>query len=203
MYIITKILQNKLKTITNSLNWMQRECINIYNDYWKTDASTLIPGLADNDTPATVEYHLTKDEFTNAITFCEKLNNFFTNQAVSTADNRQICVRVKYGSAANLASPLSNATEELGKRIYFLFTSVLDMYVEIQDAIEIYFDNEIGDIIAVIDSDRIVYGSEMTSSELVAIITLIQEFKDMIENAAVTSGDYSSTISKWERLGQI
>lgn len=203
MYVITKVLQNKLKTIANSLSWMQRECIDIYNDYWKTDASTLVPALATGTTPATVEYHLTKEEYINAITFCEEFDDFFTNEAVTQTDFRQTCIRVKYGSAADLGTPTSNAVEELGKRIYALCIAVLELYNDAKDATEIYFDNEISDIIAVIDTERIVYGSEMTKDDLSSMITLLQEFMDMIGNAAVTQGDYSAIIAKWERLSII
>jgi hypothetical protein len=44
------------------------------------------------------------------------------------------------------------------------------------------------------------YVGEMTSSELSAAITLIEQFKKMINNEAVTTGNYVSTLAKWERL---
>ncbi len=66
-----------------------------------------------------------------------------------------------------------------------------------------YFDNEVGDAITNLDNQRIIYGSEMTKSDLTNAITLLQEFHKMLENTAVTQGDYSSTVSKWERLSVI
>jgi hypothetical protein len=79
----------------------------------------------------------------------------------------------------------------------------IEIYRQSQNALELYFDNEVGDIVSVLDAQRIVYGSEMTVSDLSSAITLLQQFNNFMGNSAVTTGDYSSTISKWNRLDEI
>lgn len=197
---ITKILQNKIINIMTSFEVSMKECKEIYNAYWKTDATTKIVALSTGTDPATQETHLTKDEYIGGITYCENLNNFFQNIAVGTTDYRQIIEKIHYGSAATLATPLSVATEALGTRIYNLALDTIEIYKLSTEIIEIYFDNEVGDAIASLDNQRIVYGSEMTKDDLVLAVVMLQEFNKMIDNQAVTQGDYSATISKWKRL---
>jgi len=203
MQTVTKLLQNNMKTIMNSLKFMEKECKEIYDVYWKTDVNTQIGALVNGTDPATVNTHLTKTEYLGGITYCEDLNDFFQNGAVTTTDYKQSIYRIQYGSAAVLADELSPATEATGTRIYDLCLNVLEIYKQGKDIINLYYDNEVGDMITSIDSQRIVPGSEMTKDDLASAITLIEEFIGMLDNEAVTQSLYSSTVSKWERLDTI
>lgn len=196
---ITELLQSDLIGIMNTLKSLQRECKNIYDSYWKTDANTNVSGLSLDTDPAAKTAKLTKKDYTDGITFCQDFNDFFNNTAVTTSDYYQILVKIQYGDA-DLTTPLSEATESIGDRLKQLALNCLDLYNQVLDTIDMYYDNEIGDILAVIDDDRIVYGSNMTKVELSDALTLLQQYVNMLSNSAVTTGDYSTTIGSWQRL---
>lgn len=202
MQQITVLLQNNIKTIMTSLASMQRECKSIYDSYWKTMANTTVSGLSTDATPATVASKLTKKNYIDAITLSESLNNFFQNAAVTTGDYLQTSVNAKYGNAV-LGSAIDVPTESIGDRLKQLCLDCIEIYRQSQNVLDLYFDNEVGDIVAVLDAQRIVYGSEMTVSDLSSAITLLQQFNNFMGNSIVTAGDYSSTISKWNRLDEI
>jgi len=196
---ITVQLQNNIITIKNSLKTMEIECASIYDDYWKTDANTTISGLATGTTPATVESNLTKQNYIDGITFSENLEKFFTNTAVSQSDYLQTIGQIKYGDAV-LETQHTVATESIGTRIKQLCLDALEIYKQSLDITNMYFDNEVSDCVAVWDNHRIVYGCEMTKIELSNMITLLQQYQNMIGNSAVTPGDYSATLSVLDRL---
>lgn len=202
MQQITVLLQNNIKTIMTSLASMQRECKSIYDSYWKTMANTTVSGLSTDATPATVTSKFTKKNYIDAITLSESLNNFFQNAAVTTGDYLQTAVTAKYGNAV-LGSAIDVPTESIGDRLKQLCLDCIEIYRQSQNVLDLYFDNEVGDIVAVLDAQRIVYGSEMTVSDLSSAMTLLQQFNNFMSNSIVTAGDYNSTISKWNRLDEI
>ena len=196
---MTVLLQNNIITIKDSLKTMQRECDDIYDAYWKTDATTLITGLSSGTDPATVESKLTKDTYLGGITLAENLNKFFTNVAVSQSDYLQTINQIKYGNAV-LETQLSVAVEGIGTRIKQMCLDALEVYKQSLDITDMYFDNEIGDAVAVWEDHRIVYGCEITKLELSNTITMLQQYQNMVNNSAVTQGDYSATLATLDRL---
>ena len=130
--------------------------------------------------------------------FAANLDKFFSNQAVAQSDYLQTIEQIKYGNA-ELVTQLSEATEQIGTRIKQLCLDALEIYKQILDAIDLYFKNEIGDMLAVMDSHRIFSGAEMNVSDLTAAITLFQQFQNMIENSAVATAEYGGTIAIWEK----
>ena len=199
MQQVTVLLQNSIITIAESMMSLQRECADIFDSYWKTDANTTISGLATGTTPATVDSKLTKQDYIDGITFAENLEKFFTNTAVSQADYLQTINKVKYGDAT-LETQHTVATESLGTRIKQMCLDALEIYKQTLDTTELYFDNEIGDALAVMDSHRIMFGCEMTVSDLSNTITMFQQYQNMIQNSSVSTGDYSATLSALVRL---
>ena len=196
---ITVQLQNNIITIKDSLKTMELECAGIYDAYWKTDANTTVSGLATGTTPATVESNLTKQNYIDGLTFSENLEKFFTDTAVAQADYLQTINQIKYGNAV-LESQLTTATESIGTRIKQICLDALEIHKQSFDITNMYFDNEVGDCVTVWDNHRIVYGCEMTKIELSNMITMLQQYQNMISNAAVTPGDYSATLSVLDRL---
>lgn len=203
MYNITGLLQNEIRALFTIFKDAGREAKSIYDGYWKTDANTKVTGLSSGTDPATVETHLTKDEYANGITLCEELDDFFTNSAVTTTDFLQHATRCKYGSAGTLATQLSNATEKIGTRLYDLCTVLIDALETALNIIDLYYDNEVGDIVSALDDQRIIFGSEMTKTDLVNAITLLEQFENFMNNSVVTTADYFATIAKWDRLTTI
>lgn len=199
---VTSIIQNQIIDIVADLAVVQRECIDIYNSYWKTDASTLVPALTNDTDPATVNSKLTKAEYISGITFCEDLNDFFQNGAVTTTDYAQTCYKIKYGNA-DLATQLSEAVENIGDRVLQICLDAIQLRIDMQNVVDIYFDEEVGDTVSALDGERIIYGSDMVRNDLSNIITLFQQFENMMANSAVTSGDYSAMISKWSKYSKI
>lgn len=199
---ITKNLQNDIKSAMDSFAGIQRECKDIYDAYWKTDANSEISGLATGSTPATVSTKLTKDMYTNALSLMEDLNDFFQNGSLTTTDYMAYCEKVKYGDTA-ASSILSEATEALGDRIKQVCIDLITLYKSTKNIEKLYFDSGISTALSSLANDIIVFGSSMTKSELILAITFFQEFHNFMDNAAVTQGDYSATISKWKRIEEI
>ena len=198
MNTITQILQNDIIEVMDALDLMQIECKNIYDAYWKTDANTTVSGLSTDVTPATVASNLTKKNYQDGITLAEQLNKFFTNQAITQADYLQTCVQIQYGNA-DLETQLTEATEKIGNRVLQFALDVQTLYKKTQMAVSLYYDEEIGDCVGVMDAHRILYGSDMIISDLASAITLFQEFKDFMTNATVTTADYSTTVGIWDK----
>jgi len=197
--ITTKKAQIDIKTIMTGMLWLKEESRGIYNAYWDTDASTLVPALATGTTGATVASKLTKDEFINGITFVEDLDNFFTNSAVTQTDYLGTCNKLQYGSA-NISTEVSNATENLGTRLQTLGINCISYFRNARDVLAFYTNNELGDLISSLDTQRIVPGSDMTVDDLNSGITLVEQFKKMINNEVVTTSLYEATVAKWQRF---
>jgi hypothetical protein len=197
--ITTKKAQIDIKAFMDGMLWLKEESRGIYNAYWDTDANTKVSGLATGTTGATVASKLVKDEYTSGITFVEDLEDFFTNSAVTQTDYLGTCNKLRYGTAS-ITTEVSNATEQLGTRLQTLGINCIGYYREARDILAFYTNNELGDMIANLDSQRIVPGSAMTKDDLNLGITLVEQFKKMLNNEAVTTGLYEATVAKWQRF---
>lgn len=198
-FITTKKIQIDIKSFMDGMLWLKETSKCIYDAYWDTDASTLVPALASGVSGATVESSLTKDEFVNGITFIEDLVDLFSNGAVSQADYLGTCNKLQYGSAS-ITVPLSNATEALGTRLQTLGINCIGYYHDARNILNFYTNNELGDMISSLDAQRIVPGSDMTVSDLNAGITLVEQYKKMINNEVVSQALYEATVATWQRF---
>jgi len=195
---VTSNLQTDIKSFMTSCESLINEAPAIYNLYWKSGASSDLSSLADGDA-ATVSTKLTKGELTTGLAFVEQLDNFFQNSAVTQSDYLGSLYPIYYGN--NEASAVvSTAVEAMGSRLYDLTSMCLELLNQGKTIEAEYNANEISDCVAVWEDERIVYGSEMTKVELSSAITLIQQFMKVLENQAVTAGDYESTVRQWGRL---
>lgn len=197
-YNITNQLQEHIAEVAESMMLIEEESKDIGKVYWSTDANTVIGALGASDA-ATLATTLTKTEYLSGVTLAEELEDFFFNEAVSTSDYIQNCEKIKYGSAATGVNR-GNATEALGSRIYQVALDCIELYKSCRHILRLYSQNEVGDMIANLDTHRIIPGSEMTRDELNSGITLVEQFKKMMNNEAVTQGDYSATLAKWHRF---
>jgi hypothetical protein len=192
-------LQTDIRSIVTSFETLQRECTNIHASYFKSDASTTLGAKADGD-PVTVTTKLTKLEFINGITFCEELDDFFTNQAVEQADYLATCENIKYGND-EATSVLSIAVEALGDRLYQVAIDSITLFNSCLDILDLYNDTEIATAASGLSNQTVMFGASMTKSQLSLAMTMIEQFKKMINNEVVTQGDYASTIQKWQNIG--
>jgi len=197
--VTTKKVQIDIKTLMEGMLWLKEESRGIYNAYWDTDASTLVPALSTGTTGATVSSNLTKDEYIAGIGFVEDLDDFFSNSAVTQTDYLQTCNKLRYGSAS-ISTEVSNATESLGARLQTLGINCIGYFRSARDILNFYTNNELGDLISSLDSHRVVPGSAMTVDDLNSGITLVEQFKKMINNEVVTTALYEATVAKWQRF---
>lgn len=197
--VTTKKIQMDIATLMEGMLWLKEESKDIYDAYWDTDASTLVPALSTGTTGATVESKLTKDEFLAGITFVEDADDFFTNTAVTQTDYLQTCNKLQYGSA-NISTEVSNATESLGTRLKTVGINCIGYFHSARNILNFYTNNELGDLISALDTQRIVPGSDMTVDDLSLGITLVEQYKKMINNEVVTTALYEATLGKWQRF---
>jgi len=195
---ITKKLQVEIASVVESMLTMKEEVKSIGKAYWSTNANTLVGALGSTDA-ATLSTKLTKTEYLAGITLCEDLEDFFTNDAVTTTGYQASCMLLKYGSHAT-GTKLSEATEDIGTRMKQVGVDCLELFKKCRNILEMYANNEVGDMIANLDTQRMIPGSEMTKDVLSSGVTLVEQFKKLINNEAVTTGDYSATLAKWQSL---
>lgn len=194
---MVKKLQANILVVIGSLETMWNESVAINKAYWATDANTTIGGLSDSDA-ATYESKLIKSEYVGGITLCVEIEDFFTNELVGTSDYRSSCAKLKYGSAAT-PTKRTQATEEIGNRLKQVGVDCLELFKSCEKILNDYTQNEISDMIANLDNLRIISCDGLTKYDLNAAITLIEQFKNMLGNSAVTQGDYKATIALWNK----
>jgi len=198
MAAITRKLQNDIKSIINALQILKEESKDIVKVYWATGISTLLAAKNDGDA-VTISTKLTKAQYVSGITMVTKFNNFFSNAAVTTGDYIETCQKLKYGND-EAVTILSESTEAAGDRLYQVSLDCIELFKNCRDTLDLYIDNEVGECVAVWTNERVVYGADMNKSELSAGITLVEQFKKMMNNEAVNTGDYETSIASWQHL---
>ncbi len=196
MSSVTEMLETNLKSMMSNYYILFLESADLYSLYWGTAINTDVAALATGTTGATVSSHLTKDEFILGLTLTEQLKNMFGNAAVTTGDYLQSTHLIVNGTAS-ISVVVSNGVESMGDRLLALSHSCLNLYRSAKFNLDLYFDNEVGDCVAVMDPQRIMFGSNVTVSDLSTAVTLLQKFVAFMENSAVATNDYASTLSKW------
>ena len=195
---VTAQLQFDIKTTMESFDSIRNEALDLYNLYWKGGVSgdiTAILGTA----AVSLASKLTKDNAISALTFAENLDKFFSNVAVATSDYMATCQTATHGNAPT-PIVISDATEDFCNRSKQLCQDAITQYNRSRDAENWYNSSELSAMIGSISTQTIVYGSDMTKDDLLAGVILMQQFQNLMNNAAVTTGDYKVTLGKWLRL---
>jgi hypothetical protein len=190
-------LQTDLKTMMTLFLEMFNEAQDLENLYFKGGVSTDISALLGTN-PVTQDTRLTKNELVSGLTFAENLRKLFDNVAVTTADYLDTIQKLTHGNATGTL--VSVAVEDFGTRVVALTANALTQYNRARNAVNFYNSSEMAAMIGSISIQKVFYGSEMTKDELTSAITLLQQFQGMLENTAVSTGDYKVTLGKWERL---
>lgn len=193
---VTMTIENNLKTFANSLHWMSAEAKDLYQYFWGTSANTLVGGLATDGTAATTQAGgaLTKAQFTNGITLCTALNNFFGNAAVSQGGYLAIADTLINGNTPAGAA-LSQDVENIGARIKTLAAALIQLRKDADNLSDVYDSSYLSAIIGGLPASMIVYGTSLPQAKLVSGMVLVEQFEKMLLNEAVTTGDYQSTIT--------
>lgn len=192
--VIDKLV-GEIKGFMATMLYFQTEAKDLFNLYWKGDPNTTISALLGTD-PVSEATKLTKDEMISGVTFVTEMIDFFENSAVSTGDYNSTCQNIIYGDV--VPTFRSSATESFCDRIKVLCQNAIAKDLQGLLTVDLYFDNEIGDIIGVIDSQRFVPGTSVTAADMSSAITLIQNYRNFIGNQAVTTSDYASTVARWQ-----
>lgn len=189
--------QSSFYNFSVSLNNMMIESADIEKLYF-SGASTQLAALTDPD-PATTATKLTKLEISNGIGFCQQLNKFFNNVAVTTGDYLAVIEPILYGNDPK-STPLSVEVEAIGNRLYLLCQDALTNFNTAKNLYTTYWSNEIGNAVGALTSSTVFYGIDATVGDLINAITLSEQYKKLINNEAVATSDYKSIIAKWQRL---
>lgn len=190
-------LQKSLYTVATELAGVREEVDFIVKNYFATTASTLVGAAASGDA-VTVTSKLTKAEFTAGITMSQQLQNFFTNQVVTTADYMASVHNLINGSNP-LTTALSQDVEAIGDKLVNLANKSLLLSKSCQSIIAAYNASELASALAAMSSTTIVFGADIPKQLFVDGVTLCQEVFDFYGNASVTQADWMSTISKWNQ----
>ncbi len=196
---VTLTLENEFKSFAVNLQWVMQEAADINKAYFATDASALVSGLANSTDGASLDTKLTKAQYVNYITFLGQIANFFGNAAVSTGDYLSTIDQVIYGNAAAPAK-LSDATESLANRIKVHAQSCLTHFLTAKKLLDIYNNSELTVVVSGCTGARMVFGANMDVTELTQGITLVEQFKKLINNEAVATSLYSANVAIWISL---
>ena len=195
---ISTVLETNISSSMETLEWVSSESSRLYNLYFKSDASGLVSGLSSGTDAATVDTKITKDEYLAGITFMQNVNNFFGNSAVTQSDYLQSMNNVIYGNDAASAQ-LSYAVEEIGTKMKAMFITMYSLYEDCILNLKIYSESKISTIFTSLSDSDIMYGTSLTKANFVSFMTCIEQYKKMINNEVVTTGDYLATVSKRPR----
>ena len=195
---MTLELEAELKAFTQTMKSIWIESEDLYKLYWSGGPSSEISGLG-NDDPVTVGSKLSKAELVAGLTVAEQLKNFFGNASVSQSDYWANLENILHGNSSAVA-PISAAVESMGSRLLNLSGTLLTSFNKAKALLDIYNDSQISLAVGAISDSTIVFGANSTKALFVSGITLVEQFKKMINNEAVATADYASTLAKWEQI---
>lgn len=197
---ITKILEAEFKDFAEKLSWIMLEAADIVKANSATDASTLVAALATNATGASLATKLTKAQYQNYIGgYLAQLANFFGGSAVSTGDYMSNVDQVIYGNAATPAY-VSDATESIANRLKVHAQASLTQFLKAKYIIDLYNNSELSVIVAGCTGARKVYGADHNVTQLTQGITMVLQYKYLINNEAVGTAAYSANVAVWRSL---
>jgi len=193
------VLETKLKSFLTTTQWLQLEAQDLFNLYWaEVSPDSVFTALSSGDA-ATKSTKLTKSEVTTALVFIEQLDRFFTNQSLTQGTYLASINAVIHGNDEK-ATAISTAIENFGERAVELLQSVLELFKNAKDILDIYFDSEISAAIDELSGVNIPF-YEFSKNDFTLAINLVSGFKKIVNNEDLTGvqGDYSSTVALWRR----
>lgn len=195
-----KFLKDKIVEWMRSNEFLVNEVEAIEQLYFDNGVDTEVNALGAGADATNAPSLLKKEDVQAGITLAQEVRDFFQNAAVTQADYRDTINRVRFGEAGGAATP-SNSLIEIGDRLLNFANDMQVQYDRTRDLTDIYFDNEFDTMIASIANQRRIPGMEgVTRDDLNSAAVMWLEFKDLVENAAVATGDYAATLAKWRFL---
>jgi len=195
----TEILESSIKAFMGSMISLQPEVSDLSKLYWSevsTDAT--YTGLA-GGAAATYSSKLTKQEIINALTIAEQFVAFFGNTALTQGDYLLNMQGIIHGNDAYTNPGISIAIEDFGARSVELCQNLLQLFKDAKDILDLYFDTEISAAIGALTINEIPWHN-FDKVDFLASLTLIENFKKVINNEVAGAGDYGSTVAKWRKI---
>lgn len=189
-------LETSITGIAQALAFISSEASTLNKYYFDSGASTLVNALATADTPATLASALTKGEVTNGITMIQELVDFFGNASVATGDYQSTADNLINGSNP-IGAALSQDVENIGNRLKVIGTNLRSIRNDCEATVKLYNSSELSAVIGSLSSSLIIYGCSTSQSKMISGIVLCQQVVKFLNNEAVTTGDYQSTVSNW------
>lgn len=194
----TAILQTKIKSVISGLVFVHSLGKEAYERYWGTSANTDITSYGDTDA-ITVASKLKKSEFISGISMAEAVKKFFGNEAVSNAAYLQTARNMTLGDNA-AAFAVSQEVESIGDMLKDLGSNMIEMRKQALSALELYTSSEISAAVAGISTTTVVFGCDVTKNQLIAGVTLLEQFIKLCDSNSPTQGDYKATLAAWEPI---
>jgi hypothetical protein len=195
---VTQDLQDNLKEICSTFDTLRNEAKDIYNLFWKGSVNADITLLSSGNA-CCQEAKLTKAQVQLAATLVEQMGNFWDNAAVAQADYLATIQSLLHGDAV-LATPISSDLEAFGNRAKQFAQDLLTQYNRTRLAVNHYNNTEISAAVGAMSAHTVVFGADMTKDDLTSAVTMLNEYLDFCQNAAVAQADYKATLGKWQRL---
>jgi hypothetical protein len=196
MNLTAQLLEQSIRTVATSLSLMQNEAPDIIKAYFSTDASTLVGALSSGTDGATVSSRLSKTDFINGINFATQLDAFFQNQAVAQGDYLQT-VQVIINANSAPVNPLSPAVEAIGLRLVALSQNAIELFKQTKNILKLYSASELSLAVDAIGNTTVIFGGDSTKSKFINGITLVEQFKKILNAEVVLTGDYATSVLQW------
>jgi len=192
-------LEEMVKAFMDSMIWMQPEAADLVKLYWAEVNSDSTYTALSVSAAATFTTKMTKQEVINGLTWLEDVEDFYTNSAVTTTDYLQNLQGIIYGNDQYASPGISPAVEAFADRLLVMAQSSLQLFKDAKDLLDVYFDSEISAATGAVTGEEMPFYT-FSKSDFTEAITLIEQFKKMINNEAVTTGDYGATVAKWRKI---
>lgn len=196
----TDNLLTKLKSIMHDMHDHKIEAEDLEKLYFSEVNTNTAFTLLLSSVAATFSTSLSKGECVNGVTFISEVVDFFSNDAVTQGDYNATIQSIKYGEDEFTSPGLSPACEAYGERLKAFCEEALDLFNRCKEVLDLYNDTEISSALTALSGDSIPWYDNLTVADFTSGITAAEQYKKLINNEAVTTGDYAATVAKWARI---
>ena len=195
----TEKLEEDLKLFMTSMLTVQQEAVDLEDLYWAEVNTDSTYTAAANGDAITFATKLTKQEVINALTIAEQVRKFFGNTAMTQADYYNNFHGILYGNNERASPGISTAIEAFGTRSVSFIGTLLAEFKRAKDILDLYFDTTINLAIAAVTIEETPW-YEFTKDDFTDGVTMVEQFKKLINNEAITTADYASTLARWRKI---
>jgi len=196
MNSVTQTLESNIISLCGNFALMINEVNDLNDYYFNSTASSLINSVSGNTTAVTVSSSLEKQEFVNGMTLVQNLVDFFGNAAVTTSNYLSTCDNLINGSVT-ASSVLSQDVENIGSRLKTLGQNLIVYWKTATNINKLYNSSGLSGFLSSLSDYIVVYGCSTTQNRFLSGVVLVEQFLNLMNNSAVTTDDYYSTVSQW------